>query len=521
MVHSLKLVQEFYGSSATDVARAATGTPAVQLRELADRLLANSERTPTLFGKLRSSPAARPSTVASDAIARGWNGTNASLEDIRLKHMLLYCERIAIPDRLLSWAHGVTVDLEGLALDESELDQHWGPQFRAALQQMAPLESLLDAGLVNLVPPFDVLGMDTGAPRGRQVRSANSAFDLNEGAWVDPWSDPHTDAHDDVEARVLDLAYKASKRGELAAPAEDFSYVLDDETLRYYLNVEAGPGWHQEPALVALLAQRCAQALGGELTFLELDPHDPQDWSDIVAEGLDYVGEGARDRDLVTPTLQFLAGKGAVGESDALRLLEFYVFTQHSDYVPVYFDKGTRSLREYLDRQAMKVLSGSPPPAAQRAGLDYLVPSLVNHSLADLVRLRQQEDVFQEVRTALRQLEDACAERATVSSRDEYERLVRDVAAEAIGPAQRKLAKQVRQEKLARFVTAGGIAGGLRLVFASAWKATGLPGSGAVGGAASWAGDKAIGRFRRERSKALELGNDLLVQMLDEPRPVF
>jgi hypothetical protein len=141
-------------------------------------------------------------------------------------------------------------------------------------------------------------------------------------------------------------------------------------------------------------------------------------------------------------------------------------------------------LAKHWEQYSRIVLGGHPSHAVPSIGpaVRYTVPSLVNVRLDEVIRLRRNEEVFAELRSALQTLAEVCSAGAAPDGYQAYTTQVRNNAEDIVRPAFERLRKWRRRARLTKW-------GGKALVTAATF------GIGAVADTlASIAGDLAGGR---------------------------
>jgi hypothetical protein len=84
----------------------------------------------------------------------------------------------------------------------------------------------------------------------------------------------------------------------------------------------------------------------------------------------------------------------------------------------------------------------------QLPGLAYGVPVLSTISLADIVKLRANEEVFAEVRGALVALQDQCTQDGVPNSWAQYQRQVRAFAEDVVSPVYDGLNRRLQRGRI-------------------------------------------------------------------------
>jgi hypothetical protein len=168
---SLAVIEEFYGEPLSkDLISTVQQTPIEQLMELARRLSIYQSRVETVLTNriykpadrtritqaqgisLRYDPFSATNVVAHDSMLVHGGRDRAITEMDELKHLLLYADRLVLPDYALVWAYDLH-HRDGLVpANDSSIRI-----LARALQDLIPLASLVRSGDILLIPPPEVL----------------------------------------------------------------------------------------------------------------------------------------------------------------------------------------------------------------------------------------------------------------------------------------------------------------------------------------------------------------------------
>lgn len=475
---SIAVVEDFYGEQISyDLLRKIRGTPYDQLLELAFRMVNYSrtlERARLKIDTSSDKSSNRPEQVVlwDDIYFR--TGRDYSLsESPDLKYALMYTDRIVVPDFSLDWAEGL---LEGARYLDSydETDQRLA-NIPNNLQQYVSFMDREDAGPILANALRNILPVAPLVRQGILIAAPSSAY-LDTS-----FSTPHNH---------FPLRERCDLDGEFS---EDIFF--------------------QDPYLAWLFIT----ALGVEPWELEaLDLHRPQDIQDAAYHFI------TRDEGPSSDALSN-AYKAAYGSSVPLSNIEHAVMLnvtyREAALVPM---TGSSIGRTHLTRSAKVLVDGlTAPDVAQHdaimAATKYRVPPVANVSLEDLIRLRLQEEIYQEVRECLISLVNSVAG-CHVSSYHSYEIEVGKAADDLVRPTYEKLNSRRHKNRLASLV-AGYAAGGM-ITMAFNAIASMLTGPLAIGGhkaasIAGQAGRRAVSRRIDPQHHELAVANSVLLSILD------
>lgn len=195
---------------------------------------------------------------------------------------------------------------------------------------------------------------------------------------------------------------------------------------------------------------------------------------------------------------------------DIRRIKDVRRLTNQYPWVPV---TSSPAMSYHLEQCARVRLDGHPGSAVSPTSIppspaiSYGIPSLSEVSFADIIRLRQNESVFKEVRNSLVSLAAICAEVAMPDSYDSYKTAVHDYAKDIIHPAHERLLAMQRNASVWGLIGVG-VGRAVSLGIHAAGKTGHAPGVGHLAGPAGSMTQKAIGRAAegRHRDATVALG---------------
>lgn len=321
-----------------------------------------------------------------------------------LKAAILYSERLVLRDPCLDWAEGIINEGEFAEVSPTR-DRRNALALKAALRRVQPILPLVEDGSVTLIASPTHLRLDP--------------YDLRT---LDDF------AHD---RGASDGVYRLAHR--------------EDPLLAWYLVNRYSPveewvyrkTWGLDPLVDYIeAAHNLANDAG----------HDPA-MKPFPEQALAAVFGGASERDI----------------TDALSMQQL---AQNLNIVPF-----TRSdvVRNHLVSSS-RILFGEDPALTdfQREGVaaavTYQLPGVSNVTLGDVVRLRQNEDVYHELRTGLTELAAAVAMNGHDASYANFEAVFNELSAHYLAERFEKLEAPAKRTTLARTVASWGASGAVSLM---------------------------------------------------------
>lgn len=463
---SLSVLEQFYGQAVdTELLRVIRGTPPEQLHELAGRIC-----DVTKEGRTRISATAsitrEHAFLPEDIYFEAWR--DYSLVDApNLKHLILYCKSLLVPDPLGDWAQRAYGELDwyhlgGVMTDEESADI--ARQAAWAARELAPLRELIIKGHIRLIP------------------SANSYEFLDE---------------------PLSVYYSLQEEDEYNLP----NLLGRDYFLEWIVTDHLG------------LAEK----------HMEIDRpllRDDTRGSALSPAGIDEIAQHLyRDRGIPTDTLlnQVVTAYESLGFSwdNVERVAQFSRLILDLTAVPITADRDTRSrlvreTRLFMGEGGSDVISTAGDSSLQ-VPINYKIPSAAGVSLEDVVRLRQDESLYEDVRVSLTKLARAVEDIGRMGTFTEYQAVVRDMADDLVRPTFDKLASTLQRVGWASKVA--GLVGGAVVRLGFGGLLTPILGPHVATSAGNTAGnasqsviEKRIKRHQPER----ETARKLLVSVLDD-----
>ena len=141
----------------------------------------------------------------------------------------------------------------------------------------------------------------------------------------------------------------------------------------------------------------------------------------------------------------------------------------------------------------------------------YRLPTLASVSLPDLIKLRGNEEVFHNVRTALMAVEAAVATRVVDEDWNGFQRAVAEISYDILRPHYDMLMRQIRRKKGLSAILGGGASLGVKLGVHGIASALAMPALGRAGGPVS-SGAKVLIRRNFDIEPAL-IGRSILLEM--------
>lgn len=470
-VHTtLETVEDFYGEKlCASLYKTIRQTPFDQLLELADRVAKNSRAVTEWVFRGRQIPGGSdkfPLFVHDTTYLHG--GRDMSLmEAPALKHLILHAEHFVLPDRVAEWALNLIFLEESHYYFSDSEQQESANELAEAVRMIELLLPLVRLGSVVLLPPKNELSV-----KDEYIFPLNAYGDSLLGP---DWPDYRFES-DLVEAYALDDPYMAWVAVNKLKAVDDWEYVTqgfnatDLQEAAYYLAHQA----EYYPELKAKLDKLVEVAYGGR----------------VRPEGV---------RDAVQINL-------LCGEMEATPIIS------------------TQLARNHLLNSAAVVLEGNHAKFGKKgqaleAAVAYRVPSLAAVSLADLMKLRLNEDIYYEIRKCLESLALGLAAPKIPASFDAYEREVREQAEYIVRPVYEKLSAKLRREKALSMVAGYGIGGlvslginGLAMLTHGAAEVAVRSTGNTANNLGKKFGQRALGRNRNDLSTACSI----LVSLLED-----
>ncbi len=178
----------------------------------------------------------------------------------------------------------------------------------------------------------------------------------------------------------------------------------------------------------------------------------------------------------------------------------------------------SETMTYHIEQCVRLKLDGKPAslePSSSPVGpaVSYGLPSLSEVSFADIIRLRENEPIFAEVRNALGQLATACAQEGQPSDYRSYKNTIHTHAEEIVRPAYEQLMKMQRRAQL-RKLAGMGIGKAVGLGLHAAEKTGFAPGAGKAAGAAGSGTQKLVSGNAQRNHQDAEVGLDILKSIM-------
>lgn len=202
-----------------------------------------------------------------------------------------------------------------------------------------------------------------------------------------------------------------------------------------------------------------------------------------------------------------------LNEEDLRRLEEFVQLVHVTGVTPF---TSSRSIMFHLE-QGLRILWGERPaaPAASVSpAIEFGFPALSEVSFADLTRLRDNEEIFADVRTALNKLGEVCAAAAAPDTYENYKALIHDNAEDIVGPSMARLTRLQRRTKALQLAGVG-LGKAVSFGLNAAAKTGHAPGAGQLAGPAGSLTQKALGRRSKRTSEDLTIALGILRSITD------
>jgi hypothetical protein len=169
----------------------------------------------------------------------------------------------------------------------------------------------------------------------------------------------------------------------------------------------------------------------------------------------------------------------------------------------------------HLEQSARVLLDGMADPSSpsrissMNLAVSYRVPSLSNVRFSDIAKLRKNEEIFGEMRSALSTLAEACKRSDTPESYSSYKKLVGDKADGIVGPVHEKLKRWQRRASAQKLA---GIGLGKAVTFGinAAAKTGHAPGVGRLAGPVGSAVQNTVGKRARSVHDDAEIACGIL-----------
>ena len=332
------------------------------------------------------------------------DGRDVSLMEVpELKHLILYAEHFILPDHVAEWAGCLLFAEESDAVYPEQ--QELANDLVEAVRAIEPLFPLVRLGSVVLLQTKNDLMV-----RDEYIHGLHAYGDSLLG----PDWPGFTFEADLVEAYALDDPYLAWVAVNKLKPVRNWEYAAqgfnatDLQEAAYYLADQA----QYYPELKGKLNKLAQVAYGNRVR--------PEEVKDAVQVNL------------------------LCREIEAAPLIS------------------TPFVRNHLLNSTAVVLEGNGAKFAKKdqsldAAVSYRVPSLAAVSLADLIKLRLNEDIYYEVRECLQSLAFGVAAPNLPVSFGAYEHEVREQAEDIVRPVCEKLNTKLKREKALSLVGGYGI----------------------------------------------------------------
>jgi hypothetical protein len=460
--NTISIVEEFFGSALTlDLIKVIEDTPLYQLVELADRLARHQRRLQSALNR---------------------RSTFSPYDDYRI-----FVEReYAIHDRIYLHGHERTA-----LIDDPDLPY----VLLYSTHTLMPDATLSWAMETILLANMDRLG-EARSITARLVRGLESMIPLRE----------------------------LIRRGYVVPIATMDSFHPDeflfDQSLDHATRLDDPGGndiYWRDPLLAWILVKKLKCIPSWELNALDLAR--PEDMQEAASR---FLGEIDYDDDVYKLCMK--AVKVAYPESsfvDVQDAVRFGFIHRESRTVPMASQVTTG---KHLTRSSLAILEGLSTPAVDtyRPELDaigFRIPSLRGVSLADIVRLRLQEDIYEDARSCLVELLQIIRQEAPANNYGQYVKTLRNCADDIVGPTYENLSNQARRAKLSALLGGLGAGGLTSLAFNAVSALLTGPGAVAIKSAGNPAGNiarKSVEKRtqRKRRAAELEIACSILVTIL-------
>jgi hypothetical protein len=468
--NSISVIEQFYGDRlGPDLLRKIRTTPYDQLLVLAGYLVQYNRSVEHAFNlrAFEGSYSRDKFDLRFDTFRTGelflWedlycreNKLRALTEETCFKHAVLYSERFVLPDGSLDWAEDL-LEIEE-EMPEYADEQDAGRRLAAAVRGLIAIGPLVAQGIIVLA-----------------ASSANLDISV-------PWDDRYN------LAGRCDLQ---SLHSGVYSGDPYLAWLM----LKSVLKVEE---WELE-----------ARGLSGPYLREEAAEVFMHDAANTYTEEQGLMERVRRSYD---PRLQL------TDLQDAVILNHMY---RRAAFIPI---AASDLSRTHLSRSAKVQLDGLTAIDVQqhnalRAAARCGIPAVANVSLDDVIRLRLQEEVYEDVRSSLRALMMTVADVGPPGSFRECETIVKNAAEEIIRPVYERLNSRRRREKLAGVIVGYAVGGAVTLAVNAAATLLSGPAALAVHHAANTAGN--VGKKRAARrisgaSHEREIACSLLLTVMDD-----
>ncbi|WP_157985111.1 hypothetical protein [Lentzea terrae] len=423
---TISVVEEFFGEGIElGVAQRVLDTPLYQLVELADRLVEHNRRLQRALSRRCGSAfihkdyevfAKIDRTIHDRIYLHGYECSDL-VDDPDLNHLLLFSAHTILPDRTLDWAEETAF----LAThDQMYPVERVAVELAGALESITPLAALIRKGYVVPVATKEVLVL------GHHRDDGGNGFPLSFSTEIDDYANPSIFWQDPYLAWLLVKKLECIPSWELdALDLSDPTRV--QEAASYYLD---NPTYNPD------VGRFCREAI--------VSAH-PNATIDQIR---DAVQIGFLHR-----------------ESRAMPMVSCLTGVEH------------------LTRSTKVLLDGSAVPFDHRheselRSISYRTPSLRHVSTSDMVKLRLQEDLYEEVRRSMEELLRVAQNSPTPAGYLQFKSLIESCAEDVVRPTYERLSKQASRAKLG--TTIGGLgAGGMVSLAINAISAL-VPAAGAL-----------------------------------------
>ena len=466
---SIGVVESFYGEEISrELLAKIASTPIEQLLELADRLLKKNRWITSELFLRRSALKGESATASLFSISSQLqvhedlyfdSSRHVSVADMAgFKHWFLYSESLVLPDPAFHWANELIAHEQRAPVDIAA-NSEWaayGPRLAAYMTHHVQLRPLIECGGVVLVPDKHALFVP-----------------YDDETEIEPWMVDEISTFSSPNATDLGNIWLIGKRDPY------LSWALVQTVLPTL------PSWER--------AELEAEA--------RIDPR--------AAAAALWNGRGVDEGRLVKDLYPYFDGSAA--------WLQLAVLARGHSLIPV---PSSRLAREHLLRSSFVSLEGlamSPtPPDHVKHAVHIGLPNLSTVTLDDLVRLRQNEELFARFRAAIVEVARIVAD---IESGDfsQLQREVQEAADSLVRPTYEELTRRSQSAKLRALI--GGYASGaaVSLTLNGIVSLVSGPGQVLMRGAANVASSSTREKVRNRlagRTRDIEIARSLLLSTL-------
>jgi hypothetical protein len=472
-ISSLTIVEDFYGEQLTPALLSKIRqTPVDQLIELANRLNSYGD---TLAEVLEIRGDFRPETrqayardrgisesydlylnndvYAHDGVSMLGSTEHELIESGELKHLLVYTERLIVPDFVPGWSFALELEKSaGYPLDEARR----GHDLAKYLHQIMPLADLVRSGDVLLVPG------------GHDFRIGDTLVDMASASSSDLFYtlDPYI-AWNVVHKLGLVKPWEIAARGLQEEVSEGHLY----EAVEYCLSTLSSYG----------------------------DPHSMQ---------LEQFG-----RKVIAKLWPGLS------DEEVRQMVAFSFVTREAATIPI---SSNPTVLQHIERSGAILLENELPrgltgPRSFAPAIQYHIPRLAHLSIEDIIRLRRDEEIFDDLRQSLIGLTDQAMEMPHSDGYSAYSDTVGQLAEDIIRPTYERMERARKRASVRSVIWGYGSGGVVSLGLNAIGMLIGIPGplrsaAGFTVGGATRA--KALKQGSRKR-RSLEVAGSILYSLLD------